>query len=76
MKRLAQFFIILAGASLLPSAIAKEQERPPLSAKVMQAKSALIVCECPRGLAVAEGRALHELLLWGRFQIVLHRDDA
>jgi len=76
MKRLAQFLVILAGASLLPSAIAKEQERPSLSAKVMQAKSALIVCECPRGLAVAEGRALHELLLWGRFQIVHHRDEA
>jgi hypothetical protein len=47
-----------------------------LPTKVMQAKSALIVCECPRGLAVAEGRALHELLLWGRFQIVHRRDEA
>jgi hypothetical protein len=42
----------------------------------MQAKSALIVCECPRGLAVAEARALHELQLWGRFQIVHHRHEA
>jgi hypothetical protein len=76
MKRWAQFFIILAGVGCLPSAVAKEQARPPLSTKVMQAKSALIVCECPRGLAVAAGRALHELSLWGRFQIVHDRHEA
>ena len=77
MKRLAQFLVILslAGAGLLPSALGK-QGRLPLSPKVMQAKSALIVCECPRGLAVAEGRALQELQLWGRFQIVHRRDQA
>jgi hypothetical protein len=75
-KRLAQFFIILAGSGWLSSAVAKEQERPPLSTKVMEAKSAFIVCECPRGLAVAEGRALHELQLWGRFQIVHNRHQA
>jgi len=78
MKRLAQFLVILilAGAGLLPSAVAKKQGRLPLSPKVMQAKSALIVCECPRGMAVAEGRALQELQLWGRFQIVHRRDLA
>ena len=74
MKRLAKLLIILAGAGLLPSAIARKQER--LSAKVMQAKSALIVCECPRGMAVAESRALHELQLWGRFQMVRNRHEA
>jgi hypothetical protein len=74
MKRLAQFLIILAGAGLLPSAVAKKQER--LSPKVMQAKSALIVCVCPRGMAAAESRALHELQLWGRFQIVRNRHEA
>jgi hypothetical protein len=61
---------------LLPSAFAKKQGRFPLSPKVVEAKSALIVCECPRGMAVAEGRALEELQLWGRFQIVKHRDKA
>ena len=78
MKRLAQFLVILilAGAGLLPSAVAKKQGRLPLSPKVMEAKSALIVCECPRGMAVAEDRALQELQLWGRFQIVHHRDKA
>lgn len=82
MKRLAQFLVILflvlilAGAVLSPSAFARKQGRLPLSPKVMEAKSALIVCECPRGMAVAEGRALQELQLWGRFQIVKHRDKA
>jgi hypothetical protein len=76
MNRLAQFLIILAGAGLLPSAVAAKRERPPLPAKVMQAKSALLICECPRGMAVAEGRAFHELQLWGRFQIVRNRHQA
>jgi len=78
MKRLAQFLVILslAGAGVLPSAVAKKHGRLPLSPKVMEAKSALIVCECPRGLAVAEGRALQELQLWGRFQIVHRRERA
>ncbi|MGA2337186.1 MAG: hypothetical protein WA383_17455 [Terriglobales bacterium] len=78
MKRLAQFLVILilAGAGSLPSAFAKKQGRLSLSPKVVEAKSALIVCECPRGMAVAEGRALEELQLWGRFQIVKHRDKA
>ena len=78
MKRLAQFLVILilAGAGSLPSAFAKKQGRLSLSPKVVEAKSALIVCECPRGMAVAEGRALQELQVWGRFQIVKHRDKA
>jgi len=78
MKRLAQFLVILilAGAGSLPSAFAKKQGRLSLSPKVVEAKSALIVCECPRGMAVAEGRALEELQLWGSFQIVKHRDKA
>ena len=72
MKGSAQFLIILAGTGLLPSAIAK----PRLSPKVMEAKSVLIVCECPRGMAVAERRAFQELQRWGRFQIVHQRDKA
>jgi hypothetical protein len=42
----------------------------------MQAKSALVVCECPRGLAVAEPRALAELQHWGRFQLEQQREKA
>jgi len=75
MKRLA-LLVILAGAGLFPAAVAKEHGRLRLSPKIMQAKSALIVCECPRAMAVAEGRALQELQLWGRFQIVHRRDQA
>jgi hypothetical protein len=75
MKRLAQFLIVvmLAGAGLLRLAAAKGSH---VSTKIMQAKSALIVCECPRGLAVAEGSAFHEMQLWGRFQIVHQREKA
>ena len=72
MKRLAQFLLILAWV-LPPSAAAQHSH---LSAKVLQAKSALIVCECPRGLAVAERRAVEELQRWGRFQLVPRREAA
>lgn len=47
-----------------------------MSAKVMQAKSVMLKCECPRGLAVAESKALTELQSWGRFQLVQRRQDA
>jgi hypothetical protein len=47
-----------------------------MSPKVLEAKSAMIVCECPRGLAVAERTALVELATWGRFEIVQRRQDA
>src|ERR1700730_16446943 len=76
MRRLAQFLAILAAAAVGPSVVAKETGRPPLSRKVMKAKSVLLVCECPRAMAVAGNRASRELKLWGRFQIVEHRDEA
>jgi hypothetical protein len=72
MKNMAQVLIVLAWASSLSASVAQK----PVPAKVMEARSVLIVCECPRGLAVAEGRAIHELALWGRFQIVHQRDAA
>jgi hypothetical protein len=70
------FLVIFVCAGSLASAVAQRQQRYPLSPKIMQAKSALLLCECPRGMAVAEGRALHELLAWGRFQIAHRREDA
>lgn len=76
MMRLVRFAFVFALAQLLPSAAAQKEVRDPVPAEVMQAKSALIICECPRGLAVAERRALQELLRWGRFRIVERRNEA
>jgi hypothetical protein len=81
MKRYAEFLIvfILAGAGLLPLAVAKKQERSRLyhlPNRIMQARSALVVCECPRAMAVVETRALAELQHWGRFQLEHQRDKA
>ena len=73
---LARILVALAWVGWLPSAIGQSEVRYPLPTKVMQAKSALIVCECPRGLAVAEPRARVELLRWGRFQVVERREQA
>ena len=74
--RLVRFVVVFALAQLLPSAAAQKEVRASLPAEVMQAQSALIVCECPRGLAVAERRALQELQRWGRFRIVERRKEA
>jgi hypothetical protein len=83
MNRCADSLIILicicAGVGLLPSAVCEKQEHSRqyhLPDKIMQAKSALIVCECPRGLAVAETRAVTELQHWGRFQLEQRREKA
>jgi len=72
MKRVARLLVILiaAWAGLLPAYAAKQEGLPPLPKKVLQAQTVLLLCECPRGLAVAEGRALQELILWGRFKLV------
>jgi hypothetical protein len=67
---------VLALAHLIPAAAAQKEVHSSLPAEVMQARSALIICECPRGLAVAERRALQELLRWGRFRIVEQRKEA
>lgn len=76
MKHLARILVTLAWVGWVPLAIAQKEVRYPLPAKVMQAKSALIVCECPRDLAVAEPRARLELQRWGRFQVVERRNEA
>jgi hypothetical protein len=47
-----------------------------MSSKIMEAKSAMLVCECPRGMAVAERTGIAELANWSRFQIVNRRQDA
>ncbi len=76
MKRLVHFLLLLAGAGLLPSALAQKSSSPHFTEKVLPAKTVLIVCECPRGLAAAQRTALQELQRWGRFQLVQRRDEA
>jgi hypothetical protein len=63
----------LCTAALVPSALAKKTERPPLPAKIMQATSVYVDCVCPRGLAVAQDTAVREFQSWGRFQILQQR---
>lgn len=77
MKRLARYLLAFAlAASSLPLADAQKETPARLPDEVMQAQRAVIVCECPRGLAVAEPRALQELQRWGRFRIVENRHEA
>jgi len=77
MKGLIRYLLAFAlVASSLPLAHAQEETPSRLPDEVMQAEKALIVCECPRGLAVAERRALQELQRWGRFRIVEDRHQA
>jgi hypothetical protein len=76
MTRLVQFLVILFCAALLvPAALAKKHDRPPLPAKIMQANSVYVDCVCPRGLAVAREEALQQLQGWGRFQISQNRRE-
>jgi len=70
MKKLIAILFILCAAPLVAAGSAVKSEHPPLSDKIMQANSAYISCECPRGLAVASTRAQQQLRAWGRFQIV------
>jgi hypothetical protein len=65
--------ILFCAAVLIPSALARKTERPPLPAKIMQANSVYVDCVCPRGLAVARDIALQQLQSWGRFRISQQR---
>jgi hypothetical protein len=76
MARLAQLILILfCAAVLVPAALANTQERSPISAKIMQANSVYVDCDCPRGLAAAREEALQQLHGWGRFQIAQNRRE-
>ncbi len=65
--------ILFCAAVLIPAALARKTERPPLPAKIMRANSVFVDCVCPRGLAVARDIALQQLQSWGRFQISQQR---
>jgi hypothetical protein len=71
MTKLLQFILLLGAAlTLTPRGFAKKAERPPLPQKIMRANAVYIDCVCPRALAVARGKALEQLQIWGRFQLV------
>src|SRR5579863_10441790 len=76
MTKLVQLLLILfCAATFVPAALAKKHDRPPLPAKVMQANSVYVDCECPRALAEAREEALQQLQGWGRFQISQNRRE-
>lgn len=69
--------VVFICACALASALQQEPDvNIVMSPQVLQAKSVMLMCECPRGLAVAESTALTELHIWGRFQLVQRRQDA
>ena len=70
MRNPTRLLVILVLFVPLRLALAKDRNRPPLPAKVMQANSVYVDCVCPRALAVAHSRAIQQLQDWGRFQVV------
>lgn len=79
-RRLAPefFLLLLAPAVLCPPlwAKTKKKERPPLSPKILAAKSIYLDCDCRREMAVSLANALPELLDWGRYELVPDREHA
>ena len=76
MTKLARpLLFFLCAAVFVPAVLAKNKERSPVPAKVMQASSVYVDCTCPRGLAVAREEALQQLKSWGRFQIAQNRRE-
>jgi hypothetical protein len=81
MKRLTQLaavilFCVFCNGAFVPSALARNSERPRLPAKILEANSVYVDCVCPRGLAVAQGTAVKQLQSWGRFQLVDNHREA
>jgi hypothetical protein len=62
--------------TLLVPASAKKREPPPLPAKLMEARSAYVDCDCRKEMAASLRSAVPELLAWGRFQLVEDRHAA
>jgi hypothetical protein len=77
MIRLAQSVLVLFVLLLsLPLASAKKRETPPLPAKIMEAKSVYVDCDCRKEMAASRKNAVPELLDWGRFQLAQDRHGA
>jgi hypothetical protein len=79
-RRLAPefFLLLLAPAVLCPPLFAKTKtkEHPPLSPKILAAKSIYLDCDCRKEMAVSLANALPELLDWGRYKLVPDREHA
>jgi hypothetical protein len=77
MKRLIRLLaIVCCLAAFVPSVLARNGGTPSLPAKITQANSVYVDCNCPRALAAAQGAALRELQGWGRFQIAENHRQA
>jgi len=79
-RRLAGLFLFLLIASSAlcqaNSGKTKKKETPPLSVKILEAKSVYLDCDCRKEMAVSVPSALPELLDWGRYQLVPDRHNA
>ena len=78
-RRLAGFFLLflIASSSLCQASSGKKKnETPPLSVKILQAKTVYLDCDCRKEMAVSVPSALAELLDWGRYQLSPDRHHA
>jgi len=78
-RRLAGFFLLflIASSSLCQASSGKKKnETPPLSIKILQAKTVYLDCDCRKEMAVSVPSALAELLDWGRYQLARDREHA
>jgi hypothetical protein len=77
MRRLIRFLAILSCmAAFVSSSLAANTEHPRLPAKITEANSVYVDCDCPRELAAAREAALHQLEDWGRFQLAENHRQA
>lgn len=67
---------LLVLAVLLPSTFAKKREIPPVPARIMEATSVYLDCDCRKEMAVSIKYALPEMIEWGRFQMAQDRHRA
>jgi hypothetical protein len=73
LRSLAESFpLILTAAALfcLPLFAQKRERNPPISPKLLQAKSVYLDCDCRKEMAASVPSALPELLDWGRYEVL------
>jgi hypothetical protein len=77
-RKLAQSFlwILIAAAVFCHLVFAQKRARPPLSPRILRAKSAYLDCDCRKEMVVSVPGALPELLDWGRYEVARDRNHA